>query len=110
MLLKGKTAVISGAASPRGIGRATATLMAEHGARGCHRRPDVDQARATATALGTDHIGVACNVADLDACKAAAAEVIGAFGKVDILCNNAGITQPAKTLQSSQMTGTASST
>lgn len=98
MLLKGKTAVISGAASPRGIGRATATLMAEHGARVAILDLDADQARATATALGSDHIGVACNVADLDACKAAAAEVIGAFGKVDILCNNAGITQPAKTL------------
>jgi len=33
MLLDGKTAVISGAASPRGIGLATARLFAEHGAR-----------------------------------------------------------------------------
>jgi NAD(P)-dependent dehydrogenase (short-subunit alcohol dehydrogenase family) len=33
MLLKGKTAVISGAASRRGIGLATARLFAEHGAR-----------------------------------------------------------------------------
>ena len=33
MLLEGKTAIITGAASPRGIGRATAQLFAEHGAR-----------------------------------------------------------------------------
>ena len=33
MLLDGKAAVISGAASPRGIGRATARLFAGHGAR-----------------------------------------------------------------------------
>ena len=33
MLLTDKTAVISGAASARGIGRATATLFAEQGAR-----------------------------------------------------------------------------
>ena len=33
MLLRGKTAVISGAASPRGIGLATARLFALHGAR-----------------------------------------------------------------------------
>jgi NAD(P)-dependent dehydrogenase (short-subunit alcohol dehydrogenase family) len=33
MLPAGKTALISGAASPRGIGFATARLFAEHGAR-----------------------------------------------------------------------------
>ena len=33
MLLEGKTAVISGAASPRGIGFATARLFAKHGAK-----------------------------------------------------------------------------
>lgn len=99
MLLKGKTAVISGAASPRGIGRSTAGLMAEHGARVAILDLDLDQARDAAAALGPDHIGVACNVADRDACTAAAVEVIRAFGKVDILCNNAGITQPVKTLE-----------
>ena len=99
MLLKGKTAVISGAASPRGIGRSTASLMAEHGARVAILDLDLDQARDAAAALGPDHIGVACNVADRDACTAAATEVIRAFGKVDILCNNAGITQPVKTLE-----------
>lgn len=99
MLLKGKTAVISGAASPRGIGRSTASLMAEHGARVAILDLDLGQAREAATALGPDHIGVACNVADRDACGAAAAEVVRAFGRVDILCNNAGITQPVKTLE-----------
>jgi len=99
MLLKGKTAVISGAASPRGIGRSTASLMAEHGARVAILDLDLDQARDAAAALGPDHIGVACNVTDRDACTAAATEVIRAFGKVDILCNNAGITQPVKTLE-----------
>ncbi|MER8759862.1 SDR family oxidoreductase [Mesorhizobium sp. M0976] len=99
MLLKGKTAVISGAASPRGIGRSTASLMAEHGARVAILDLDLGQAREAAAALGPDHIGVVCNVADRDACRAAAAEVVRAFGRVDILCNNAGITQPVKTLE-----------
>jgi NAD(P)-dependent dehydrogenase (short-subunit alcohol dehydrogenase family) len=99
MLLQGKTAVISGGASPRGIGRSTAALMAEHGARIAILDLDGGQAREAAASLGPDHIGVACDVTDLEACKKAAAEVIKALGKIDILCNNAGITQPVKTLE-----------
>ncbi|MER9677611.1 SDR family NAD(P)-dependent oxidoreductase [Mesorhizobium sp. M0208] len=98
MLLKGKAVVISGAAGPRGIGRSTATLMAEQGARIAILDLDEQQARDAAESLGPEHIGLACNVADLDACKRAAGEVAEAFGKVDVLCNIAGITQPAKTL------------
>ncbi|ODA93322.1 short-chain dehydrogenase [Mesorhizobium sp. SEMIA 3007] len=98
MLLKGKAAVISGAASPRGIGRSTATLMAEQGARIAILDLDEGQARDAAASLGPEHIGLACNVADLDACKKAAAEVTEVFSKVDVLCNIAGITQPVKTL------------
>jgi NAD(P)-dependent dehydrogenase (short-subunit alcohol dehydrogenase family) len=98
MLLKGKAVVISGAASPRGIGRATATLMAEQGARIAILDLDKEQARDAAASLGPEHIGLACNVADLDACKRAAAEVTEAFGRVKVLCNIAGITQPVKTL------------
>ncbi|RVD57550.1 SDR family oxidoreductase [Mesorhizobium sp. M2D.F.Ca.ET.185.01.1.1] len=99
MLLKGKAVVISGAASPRGIGRSTAKLMAEHGARVAILDLDEGQARDAAASLGGDHIGLACNVADLAACKTAAAQVTEIFGKVDVLCNNAGITQPVKTLE-----------
>jgi len=99
MLLRGRAAVISGAASPRGIGRAAAAMMAEHGARVAILDIDGDQARETAAALGPDHLGIACDVTDPDACGAAAADVIAAFGKVDILCNNAGVTQPVKTLE-----------
>lgn len=99
MLLNGRAVAISGAASPRGIGRATAALMAEHGARVAILDIDGAQARATAAELGPQHIGVACDVASPEACRTAAADVIAAFGKVDVLCNNAGITQPVKTLE-----------
>ncbi|BCG82216.1 SDR family NAD(P)-dependent oxidoreductase [Mesorhizobium sp. 113-3-3] len=99
MLLKGKAVVISGAASPRGIGLSTATLMAEQGARIAILDLDEEQARDAAASLGPKHIGLACNVVDLDACKRAAAEVTEAFGRVEVLCNIAGITQPVKTLE-----------
>ena len=98
MLLKDKTAVISGAASRRGIGRATASLFAQHGARVAILDIDAAGAAAAAAELGEGHIGLGCNVADAASCKAAAAEVLARFGKVDVLINNAGITQPVKVM------------
>jgi len=102
MLLQGRTAVISGAASKRGIGRATAELFVEHGARVAILDIDGDAAMEAAAELSKvadgEHIGLRCDVADKDSCLAAADVVIGAFGKIDSLINNAGITQPIKTL------------
>jgi len=98
MLLKGKTAVISGAASRRGIGLATARLFAEHGARIAILDLDGEAATQAAAELGAGHIGLACDVTDAAACRHAAAEAIKAFGQIDILVNNAGITQPVKTM------------
>jgi NAD(P)-dependent dehydrogenase (short-subunit alcohol dehydrogenase family) len=61
MLLGGKTAMISGAASERGIGLATARLFAAHGARIAILDLDQAQCDAAAQSLGSDHIGIACN-------------------------------------------------
>ncbi|MGK9287016.1 SDR family NAD(P)-dependent oxidoreductase [Sinorhizobium meliloti] len=103
MLLRGKTAVISGAASRRGIGRATAELFAEHGARVAILDLDEDAASEAAGALKPvaegAHIGLRCDVADRQSCQAAAAAAIEVFGAVNVLVNNAGITQPVKTLE-----------
>lgn len=98
MLLANKTAVISGAASERGIGLATARLFAEHGARVAILDIDEAGAKAAAAALGPQHAGIRCDVADRASCQAAAEAAIAAFGHVDILINNAGITQPLKVM------------
>ncbi|TKV77745.1 glucose 1-dehydrogenase [Bradyrhizobium elkanii] len=98
MLLRGKTAIITGAASPRGIGLATARRFAEEGARVAILDIDGPAAQAAAQGLGDVHIGVACNVADQVSCLKAVEIVTGAFGQIDILINNAGITQPVKFL------------
>ncbi len=96
MLLANRTAVISGAASARGIGLATARLFAEHGARVAILDIDEAGAKAAAAALGPQHVGLGCDVADAASCKASAEAAISAFGHIDILINNAGISQPLK--------------
>lgn len=98
-LLDGKVAVISGAASPRGIGFATARMFARHGARVVILDLDAKAAADAAAAIGPEHRGYACNVADQKACFDAAEKVIAEFGRIDVLINNAGITQPVKTLE-----------
>jgi NAD(P)-dependent dehydrogenase (short-subunit alcohol dehydrogenase family) len=96
MLLADKVAVISGAASPRGIGLATARLFAQQGARVAILDLDQTGAECAAKELGSQHRGFHCDVADLESCRRAAAAVLDAFGRTDILINNAGITQPIK--------------
>src|SRR5690606_4124685 len=61
-----------------------------------------DACALAAQGLGEAHIGMACDVADRDACERTAEQIIRAFGTVDILVNNAGITQPVKTMDIDQ--------
>jgi NAD(P)-dependent dehydrogenase (short-subunit alcohol dehydrogenase family) len=96
MLLQNKTAVISGAAGPRGIGFATAKLFASHGAKVAILDLDAEAARAAAGELGEGHIGVACDVTQRADCTRAVQDVLAAFSTVDILINNAGVTQAIK--------------
>ena len=98
-LLDGQVAIITGAASPRGLGKATAELFAQHGARVAILDLEASAAEEAAADLGDGHIGLACDVVDRDACEAAAAHVIDKFGQIDVLVNNAGITQPLKIME-----------
>ncbi|WP_417662353.1 SDR family NAD(P)-dependent oxidoreductase [Pseudomonas sp.] len=99
LLLDGKVAMISGAASARGIGLATAQLFASHGAKVVILDLDEGAAVEAAASIGPEHRGYACNVVDKDACLKAAERVVAEFGQIDVLINNAGITQPVKTLE-----------
>lgn len=98
MLLKDKVAVITGAASPRGLGFATATLFAQQGASVVIIDLDAEASQSAAAALGDQHLGLMANVADEGQVNAAIEQVLGRYGRIDILVNNAGITQPIKTL------------
>ena len=99
MLLNGKLCVISGAASPRGIGLATARLFTEHGARVVIL--DLNEAAAADAArfIGPSHAGYACDVTDRVACERVIARVEAEQGAIDVLINNAGITQPLKFME-----------
>jgi len=96
MLLNGKVAIITGAASVRGIGRRTAQVFAEHGARVAILDLDAKASAAAAAEIGTEHIGIACDVTRKADCIAAVQEVKQHLGLVDVLINNAGISQPLK--------------
>ena len=99
-LLQGRSAIITGAASPRGLGKATARLFAEHGARVVIIDLDAEQARVAAADLpGSGHLGLAGNVCLPEDCRRAAEATLAATGRIDILVNNAGITQPLKLME-----------
>ncbi|QXH49429.1 SDR family oxidoreductase [Pseudomonas fakonensis] len=99
MLLEGKIAIVTGAASARGIGRATAQAFAAHGAKVAILDLDLTAAHAAANDLGAGHLGLAANVADEAQVRDAVAQVLAHYGRIDVLVNNAGITQPVKTLE-----------
>jgi NAD(P)-dependent dehydrogenase (short-subunit alcohol dehydrogenase family) len=98
MLLENKVVIVTGAASPRGIGKATAKALAAQGAHVVILDLREEDAKAAAADLGAGHLGLACDVTDKAACVRAAKAALERYGRIDGLVNNAGITQPVRTL------------
>jgi meso-butanediol dehydrogenase / (S,S)-butanediol dehydrogenase / diacetyl reductase len=91
--LEGKVAIITGAAS--GIGEATAKLFAEEGARlmlADVTENELIRVRDEVKRLQPDVISLVTNVAEEEQVIKLIETTLQEFGKIDIVCNNAGIT------------------
>jgi 2-keto-3-deoxy-L-fuconate dehydrogenase len=83
----GLVAVVTGGAS--GIGAATAELLLERGARVAVLDRSIGPVATTGER--SSRIEIACDVTDDASVRAAIAQVVEAFGGIDVLVNNAGI-------------------
>ena len=70
MLLKNQVAIVTGGASTRGFGWATAKCFADEGARIVILDLDASAAQSAAAAIGDQHLGFACDVLNETACQA----------------------------------------
>jgi 3-oxoacyl-[acyl-carrier protein] reductase len=87
-VLDGKAAIVTGSA--RGIGRATAALLAEHGARVLINDLDADAAEQAAREIGAEvHAG---DLTGDGVAEELVQRAVDAFGGLDIVVNNAGST------------------
>src|ERR1700743_587667 len=96
MLLQDRVAVISGAATQKGIALATAQHFGETGAAVAVLDLERQNPAQVAASIGKRHHGYVCDVTKKDQCEGVARQIIEDFGGVDTLINNAGITQPTR--------------
>ncbi len=95
MGLSGKVALITGSA--RGIGKAIALELANHGANivinDILTENEINKTLEEVKQSSNKAIGIRADITKLDEVKSMVKEIINKFGKVDILINNAGITR-----------------
>lgn len=98
-----KVCIVTGAA--QGIGRAIAHDLAKEG--GKVVVADLNDEKATAVAneikeMGCDAIAVKVDVTDRDSVQALVAKTVEAFGRLDVMFNNAGVNKPMDFLETTK--------
>lgn len=92
---EGKVALVTGAASPVGLGRAIANRLASEGATivvvDLNQEKIEEAAKELEKAYGVKAVGLACNVTKPDDCDSVITKIKELFGRLDILVNNAGV-------------------
>ena len=97
---KGKTAIVTGAASGIGFGIAKALAHAGANIVLADLRPEpLEAARKTIASIGVRAIGVTIDVSDADSVAAAGKAVLEEFGALHIAVNNAGVAMHATPLE-----------
>lgn len=86
---RGRVAIVTGGS--RGIGRAIAEALVGRGFRVVISGRNVETLERAAGELGDAVLAVSCDVRDPASCQRLIDETIGAFGRLDLLVNNAGI-------------------
>jgi NAD(P)-dependent dehydrogenase (short-subunit alcohol dehydrogenase family) len=99
MDMTGKTVMITGAS--RGIGAEAARVFADAGANVVLMARSQDAIADLAGEIGKQAIAIPCNVARFGEMSSAVETVLGAFGSVDVLINNAGVIEPISHLSAS---------
>ena len=89
--VSGKSIIVTGAG--RGIGAAIAGALAGNGAKVCVADRDIVSARKIADTIGPSAIAVQVDVSDRASTRAMIAATVDAFGQLDVMFNNAGISQ-----------------
>ena len=93
MGLSGKVALITGSA--RGIGKAIALELANHGAKivinDILPKNEIDKTLEEIRKSGDQAIGIRADITIFEEVESMVKEIINKFGKIDILVNNAGI-------------------
>jgi 3-oxoacyl-[acyl-carrier protein] reductase len=89
-VLDDKVAIVTGSA--RGIGRATAELLAEHGAKVLINDLDADLAQQTASEIDAETVVYGGDLTQPGAADELVQTAVDAWGKLDIIVNNAGYT------------------
>ena len=95
MDLSGKVALITGVGSPQGIGFATARLLAKQGSKIAitSTTERIEERARELAAAGADVFAFAADLRDHARTHALVEEVIARYGRLNILVNNAGMTQ-----------------